>query len=111
VRVIRDLRREWLEMRILEVVCRACGHRFGSGVPLARPELGVLERVRTLEVCPRCAEPGDYAAADYIDPDTADTAEFRSAAGAGDGGRRAEEGGREPDDAPRRDGGAAHAAT
>jgi hypothetical protein len=64
-------------MRILQLVCRACGHRFESGVPLARPELRVLERVRTLEVCPRCATASDYAAADYIDPDPADTAEFR----------------------------------
>ena len=64
-------------MRILQLDCRACGHRFDSGVPLARPELRVLERVRTLEVCPRCATASDYAAADYIDPDPADTAEFR----------------------------------
>lgn len=63
-------------MKILQVVCKACGLRFESGVPLARQELRVLERVRALEVCPRCGAAGDYTAQDYLDPDPAGTAEF-----------------------------------
>lgn len=63
-------------MRILQVVCKACALRFESGVPLARQELRVLERVRTLEVCPRCGTAGDYAAQDYLDPDPDGTGGF-----------------------------------
>jgi hypothetical protein len=71
-------------MRILQVVCKACRRRFESGVPLARQELLVLERVRTLEVCPRCGAAADYAAQDYLDPDPDGTGGFP---GPDEGGR------------------------
>lgn len=52
----------------LELVCRSCGVRFESGVPL-RPEHLAGVKLRALEVCPGCGTAADYRNEDYIAPE------------------------------------------
>ena len=52
---------------VLEIVCKSCGARFPSGVPLRRDDVSGL-RLGALEICPTCGAAADYRERDYLDP-------------------------------------------
>jgi hypothetical protein len=74
-------------MRLLHLLCKACGCSFESGVPLQREHLEGA-KVRTLEVCPVCGTAADYQNEDYFETGGYDGADL-------DAGRR-------PGDTPER---------
>ena len=67
-------------MHLLQLVCKSCGARFESGVPLQREHLEGV-KLRTLEICPDCGVAADYRNEDYMEPGAASGAPLPRDAG------------------------------